>query len=111
MKKRHIMTAICASYLAAWGLTVFFGDLWLSRSTISRANAEWQYFHSKGSRRYAWDAGPRVALRWVTYPAPFVVRAEVDRSIGDLNGKSSVSFYVVTPWSSWSFFEQMIWLS
>jgi len=111
MKKTYIVAAVCAAYLSTWGLTVFYGDLWLGRNTISKANAEWQYFQSKGSRHYAWDAGPRVAVRWVTYPAPFVVRAEIDRSIGTFNGKGSVSLYLVTPWRCWSFFERVIWIS
>lgn len=111
MKKRHIAIVLGTTYLALWGLTVFRGDRWLRDSAVSEAEWEWRYFRVKGDRRYARDSGPRVAVLWVSYPAPFVVRAEVERTIGGFNGKGSVSLYVVTPWRCWPFFERITWLS
>ena len=93
----------------------------MERQVRGELLTEWKKWRTKaesreemfpGARdREAFPDGPVLEVRVYSCPAPFVVEAEIDRTIGGLNGRGSVGRYLITPWHAYTIFELRTWVS
>jgi len=114
-----IITA--AVYCALWGATAVWGGRILERQLSVDLQKEWRSSRDEaeakremvpGSRdRIAYPHGPRLKVQALSCPAPFVIDAEVERTIGGLNGRGAVGRYLVTPWRTYILSEHRTWVS
>lgn len=123
MKKRiaRWLLAVVVLYGALWGLTVVYGDRLLEHHLAADLQKEWRKWRDKaegkderwpGARdRIAFARGPTLKVRVISCPAPFICIAEVDRTIGGLNGHGSVGKYLLTPWHIYILYEHATWIS
>jgi hypothetical protein len=123
MKKRIAkwLTAIVMLYCALWGLTAAFGGRVLERHLDADLKKEWREWRDKAEIRderwpqardsMALARGPSLKVRMISCPAPFICIAEVDRTVGGLNGRGAVGKYLVTPWRTYILSEHGTWIS
>jgi hypothetical protein len=123
MKKRVAkwLVAVVVLYSALWGLTVAFGERLLERHLDADLKKEWREWRDKAETerepwpgakdRLAFAGGPNLKVRVISCPAPFICIAEVDRTIGGLNGRGAVGKYLITPWRTYTLSEDDTWVS
>jgi hypothetical protein len=115
------LVTVVVLYGVLWGLTVAFGGGLLERHLAANLKKEWRECRdeaeSKDGRfpaakdRIAFAGGPILKVRVISYPAPFICIAEVDRTIGGLNGRGAVGKYLLTPWRIYILREHGTWVS
>ena len=108
-------------YGALWGLTVAFGGRRLERQLAADLREVWRMWRDKAETRdapwpgakdrMAFAGGPSLKVRLISCPAPFICLAEVDRTIGGLNGRGAVGKYLLTPWRTYILSEHGTWVS
>ena len=123
MEKRiaKSLVAVVVLYGALWALTVAFGGRLLERHLAADLKKEWREWRDKAETerepwpgandRMAFAGGPGLKVRVISCPAPFICFAEVDRTIGGLNGRGAVGKYLVTPWHTYILYEHGTWVS
>lgn len=123
MRKRiaRRLVAFVALYSALWGLTFAFGGHLLERQLDADLKKEWREWRDKAEKerepwpgakdRMAFAGGPSLKVRVISCPAPLICIAEVDRTIGGLNGRGVVGKYLVTPWHTYILSEHGTWVS
>jgi hypothetical protein len=113
--------AVVAVYCTAWAATAIFGRtllehyLWQDLQTewrASRADAEREKERFPGQRdRIAFPDGPSLQVKACSCRGALVVYAEIDRTIGGLNGRGTIGRYLVTPWRVYILSERRTWVS
>ena len=123
MKKRITIWSltVVTFYGFFWGLTAAYGGWLLEKQLTADLKKEWREWRDKAEAkrelwpgakdRTAFAGGPSLKVRVITCPAPFICVAEVDGTIGGLNGRGAVGKYLVTPWRTYILHEQDTWIS
>ena len=123
MKRRVVISlgALVALYCVLWVGTFLSGRAVLEREMRAELKAEWRRCrveaegmkeHFPGERdRIAFPDGPTLKIKVFSCRGPLLVYAEVDRTVGGLNGRGTIGRYLITPWRVYVLWERRTWVS
>jgi hypothetical protein len=117
---RKALVLVASAYMILWVATYFLGPLLLKRDMYRqsvRDISDGRKCLEKEGRtdadtleRYAWSRAPIVTVELLSCPAPFLIKANREQTIGTHNGIGLNGKYIVTPWRIYVIDEDIIWL-